>query len=46
MTKDKFSAMEMGVYRMVELENEALAHRRNRGLNRKLVFFRSGGGNH
>jgi hypothetical protein len=28
------------------LENEALAHRRNRGLNRKLVFFRSGGGNH
>lgn len=46
MTKDKFSAMEMAVYRMVEMENEAMAHRRNRGLNRKLVFFRPGGGNH
>jgi hypothetical protein len=46
MTKDKFSAMEMGVYRMVELETEAMAHRRNRGLSRKLTFFRSGGGKH
>jgi hypothetical protein len=43
MTKDKFSALEMGVYRMVEIENEALSHRRNRGLGRKLTFFRSGG---
>lgn len=44
MTKDKFSAMEMGVYRMVEIENEQIAHRRNRGLNRQLTFYRSGGG--
>lgn len=42
-TKDKFSALEMGVYRMVELENEAMSRRRNRGLHRKLTFFRSGG---
>lgn len=46
MTKDKFSALEMGVYRMVEIENEQIAHRRNRGLNRKLTFFKSGGGKH
>lgn len=44
MTKDKFSALEMGVYRMVEIENEQMAHRRNRGLCRKLTFYRSGGG--
>lgn len=44
MTKDKFSALEMGIYRMVEIENEELSHRRNRGLGRKLTFFRSGGG--
>jgi hypothetical protein len=43
MTKDKLSALEMGVYSMVEIENEALSHRHNRGLGRKLTFFRSGG---
>jgi hypothetical protein len=43
MTKDKFSALEMGVYRIVEIENEAIAHKRNRGLGRRLTFFRSGG---
>lgn len=47
MLKDKFSALEMGVYRCSLLENEQLSHRRNRGLGgtkRKLTFFRSGGG--
>lgn len=44
-TKDKFSALEMGVYRMVQIENEELAHKRNRGLGRRLTFFRSGGVN-
>ena len=42
--KDKFSALEMGVYRMCEMEKDALAHRRNRGLSRKLVFYKTGGG--
>lgn len=41
--KDKFSALEMGVYRVVQMETEALAHRRNRGLKRKLVFCSKGG---
>ena len=31
MTKDKFSALEMGVYRITEIENEEISHRRNRG---------------
>jgi hypothetical protein len=44
MTKDKFSALEMGIYRLVEIENEAMSHRRNRGLGRKLTFYRTGGG--
>lgn len=45
MTKDKFSALEMGIARMVEIENDELAHRRNRGLGpRKLSFFKVGGG--
>ena len=44
MNKDKFSALEMGIYRMVELENEKNSRRRNRGLKRKLTFYRSGGG--
>lgn len=44
MTKDKFSALEMGIYRMVEIENEEIAHKRNRGLGHKLTFFRIGGG--
>ena len=43
MIKDKFSALEMGVYRVVEIENEELAHKRNRGLCRKLSFFKVGG---
>lgn len=44
MTKDKFSALEYGIWRMVQIENEELAHKRNRGLARKLTFFRTGGG--
>ena len=47
MTKDKFSALEMGVYRMVEIETEEMKHRRNRGLStRKLTFYKVGGGRH
>lgn len=42
-TKDKFSALEMAIYRMVEIENEQMSHRRNRGLTRKLAFYRTGG---
>lgn len=41
--KDKFSALEMGVYYAQQLENEELERRRNRGLSRRLVFYRSGG---
>lgn len=41
--KDKFSALEMGVYYVQQLENEELERRRNRGLSRRLVFYRSGG---
>ena len=44
MNKDKFSALEMGIFRMAELENEQNSRRRNRGLKRKLTFYRSGGG--
>lgn len=44
MLKDKFSALEMGVYRVVQLENEAMSRRRNRGLKRQLVFHGRGGG--
>ena len=33
MLKDKFSALEMGVYRVVQMENEAMSRRRNRGLS-------------
>lgn len=44
MGKDKFSALEYGVWRISELENEQLTRRRNRGLSRKLTFFRKGGG--
>ena len=44
MTHDKFSALEMGVYRMFLLEQEEMSHRRNRGLSgTKLTFFRHGG---
>lgn len=44
MTKDKFSALEMGVWRVLQIQNEELSHKRNRGLCRKLVFYRAGGG--
>lgn len=44
MTKDKFSALEMGVYRISEIENEEVMHRKNRGLGRKMSFFHNGGG--
>lgn len=44
MTKDKFSALEMGIWRVCQIENEEIAHRRNRGLGRKLTFTRKGGG--
>lgn len=44
MTKDKFSALEMGIYRMAEIENEEISHRRNRGLGRKLSFYKTGNG--
>ena len=43
MLKDKFSALEMGVYRIVQIENEQLTRRRNRGLKRQLVFTSHGG---
>lgn len=42
--KDKFSALEMGVYRVVQIENQALTRRRNRGLTRQLTFCSRGGG--
>lgn len=53
MLKDKFSALEMGVYRVVQIENAQLSRRRNRGLGgkkRSLTFTsrggaRTGGGN-
>ena len=41
MLKDKFSALEMGVYRVIQLENEAMSRRRNRGLKRQLTFTSS-----
>lgn len=44
MLKDKFSALEMGVWRVVQIENEVLSRRRNRGLKRKLTFTSKGGG--
>lgn len=44
MLKDKFSALEMGVYRIVQIENEMMSRRRNRGLKRQLVFHGRGGG--
>jgi len=45
--KDKFSALEMGVYYVVQLEQENMAKRRNRGLGngaagRNLVFASRG----
>ena len=41
--KDKFSALEMGVYRVVQIENEAMSRRKNRGLRRQLSFCTRGG---
>lgn len=38
MTKDKFSALEMGIYRVQTLENDFISKRQNRGLGRRLVF--------
>ena len=50
MLKDKFSALEMGVYYIVAEENKVIARRRNRGLGRRSLSFctaggRKGGGN-
>ena len=44
MLKDKFSALEMGIYRAVTMETENNTRRRNRGLGgkRKLTFFKKG----
>lgn len=45
MTKDKFSALEMGTYRVAQIQTAEEARRRNRGLGaRRLTFFRQGGG--
>lgn len=44
MLKDKFSALEMGVARVCQIEAEELSHRRNRGLTRQLTFATSRGG--
>lgn len=42
MTKDKFSALEMAVYRIDLIEKEEISHRRNRGLTRRLTFYKTG----
>jgi hypothetical protein len=42
MTKDKFSALEMGTYRVAKIEEEEMSRCRNRGLGRKLTFFKKG----
>lgn len=42
--KDKFSAIEMGVYYIVQEEQQAMAKRRNRGMKRSLVFATAGRG--
>lgn len=39
MTKDKFSAFEMGLFRINEIQEENKRHFRNKGLTRKLVFM-------
>lgn len=44
MTKDKFSALEMGTYRIKEMQNAATAKSRNRGLGRAFNFYHKGGG--
>ena len=42
--KDKFSALEMGIYYISEKEKEEISHKQNRGLGRQLSFFKVGGG--
>ena len=44
MLKDKFSALEMGVYYIVNEENKVIARRRNRGLGRRSLSFCTAGG--
>ena len=44
MTKDKFSALEMGVYYVNLVDQETMRKNRNRGLNRNLTFVSKGGG--
>ena len=44
MLKDKFSALEMGVYYIVLEENKIIARRRNRGLGRRSLSFCTAGG--
>lgn len=43
MLKDKFSALEMGVWYIVNEENSIIARRRNRGLGRRALTFTSTG---
>lgn len=43
--KDKFSALEMGIFRVVQIENEILLHRRNKGLGKGRLMFASTGRN-
>ena len=43
MLKDKFSALEMGVWYIVNEENNIIARRRNRGLGRRTLTFTSTG---
>ena len=38
-TKDKFSALSMGIYRMTQLEEIHMNKRRNRGLGRENLFL-------
>ena len=46
MLKDKFSALEMGVWRVAQIEQEQMNRRRNRGLGKKRTLtFTTRGGN-
>lgn len=44
MLKDKFSALEMGVWRIAQIEQEQINRRRNRGLGRRTLTFTTNGG--
>lgn len=44
--KDKFSALEMGIYYITLKEKEEIGHRQNRGLGRRLAFYKIGGESH